>query len=472
VIAGYLRKRVDIPGIVCYFRSDSLTYPIHLLVHSRTEVKSSPPGIELHWSEFITTTNQTIDTMEKYIVLRKITPTTPEKIDGMRGGRPRSMTTSRESGGTPTTSDESRSASFKLEKMTSKELTRLRQLDPPLIAAKAMPLRLIKPLAKKKVKPAAMPEVVWGVEAVNAVASPFDGTGITVAVLDTGIDKKHDAFKGMKITEKDFTGDGNGDKDGHGSHCAGTIFGRDINGTRIGIARGVKNALIGKVIGKDGGSSDMIIEAMQWAISNGAHVISMSLGIDFPGYVEELVKKERLPVALATSMALEDYRANVLLFDAMHALLRQQTSFVSKGRQMVVVAAAGNESRLDVRDDFEIGVGVPAVAEGLVSVAAFGQNGKTYQIAPFSNSGAKIAAPGMDIISAKAGTKAGLVSSDGTSMAGPHVAGVAALWLQKFIDDGRNDEIDSFLFAHCDRSKLPKSKIHMFGAGVVQAPTS
>jgi subtilisin family serine protease len=130
---------------------------------------------------------------------------------------------------------------------------------------------------------AAAPSISWGVEAVGALNTSFDGRGVTVAVLDTGIDRGHPAFTGVEVVEEDFTGEGNGDQNGHGTHCAGTICGRDVDGTRIGIARSVAKLLVGKVLGKDGGgSTQAIYDAMQWALRNGAHVISMSLGMDFP----------------------------------------------------------------------------------------------------------------------------------------------------------------------------------------------
>ena len=76
-------------------------------------------------------------------------------------------------------------------------------------------------------------------------------------------------------------------------------------GTRIGVARGVSKALIGKVLGNDGsGSSEMIFEAINWASENKADVISMSLGFDFPGMVESLID-DGLPAELAASQALE-----------------------------------------------------------------------------------------------------------------------------------------------------------------------
>ena len=60
--------------------------------------------------------------------------------------------------------------------------------------------------------------------------SPFTGLGIVVAVLDTGIDATHPAFAGVTLVKKNFTTEAAGDLHGHGTHCAGTIFGRDVSG--------------------------------------------------------------------------------------------------------------------------------------------------------------------------------------------------------------------------------------------------
>jgi subtilisin family serine protease len=223
--------------------------------------------------------------------------------------------------------------------------------------------------------------------------------------------------------QRDFSGDGDGDRQGHGTHCAGTIFGRDVNGVRIGVARGVDRALIGKVLGDTGGGdSEMIFRGMQWALTERADIISMSLGFDFPGMVAEQVAGG-WPAELATSNALEAYRGNLRMFDAIMQLTRARSGL---GAGAIVVAAAGNESRREDDPEWRIAASLPAAAEDVISVAAIGRDGAAYAVAGFSNTMPTLSAPGVDVLSAQAG--GGLVALSGTSMACPHVAGVAALW--------------------------------------------
>jgi subtilisin family serine protease len=230
-----------------------------------------------------------------------------------------------------------------------RDLTDVRLQDGVIDAAPAMPLQLIKPLAVSDAAPGAYPPVSWGVQAVGAATCELTGTGITVAILDTGIDKdyeKHPAFEGVKIERKNFTTDPDHDVCGHGTHCAGTVFGRAVDGCRIGVAPCVERALIGKVLGEEGASTDKLVEAILWAFSEGAHVISLSLGMDFPGYRESLKKLYPDELAtLATSMALEGYRANVRVFDRLSHFLLDRDRPDGKGSGAVIVAAAGNESK-------------------------------------------------------------------------------------------------------------------------------
>jgi subtilisin family serine protease len=315
---------------------------------------------------------------------------------------------------------------LKVERLAEKTVAELAR-DPQVeLVCPTMPTTLIEPL--ESLAPAA--EGNWGIGAVAADQTRFSGSGVTIAVLDTGIDRDHPAFAGVELVEHDFSGDGNGDRQGHGTHCAGTIFGRDV-GMRIGVARGVERALIGKVLGDDGsGQSDMVFEALNWAMRERAYVISMSLGFDFPGMVSGLIA-DGWPADLATSTALEAYRGNLRMFDALMAVLKAQAAF---GVAPLVIAAAGNESRRQVNPEYRIAASLPAAATDVVAVAALGQSAAGLRVADFSNSLALVSAPGVDISSAWPG--GGLKTLSGTSMACPHVAGIAALWWEKLQESG------------------------------------
>ncbi len=358
--------------------------------------------------------------------------------------------------------------------LTSRDIADLRR-DPQVVSiAPSMPVRLIKPVASEAVDGSHEGKSTWGVMATGADCSPYTGKGITVAVLDTGIDANHEAFQGVNIVEKDFTGEGNGDKEGHGTHCAGTIFGQVIGGLRFGVAPGVEKALIGKVLSAQGGSTEQIYQGILWAVDQGANIISMSLGMDFPGYVQFLVQSQRVPADLATSMALEAYRANVRLFDNLAALIRARSSLL---QGTIVVAAAGNESKREINAEYEVAVAPPAAADGIISVGALQTSGAPHNnltIANFSNTGPNISGPGVGVYSAKAG--GGYVKYSGTSMAAPHVAGIAALWAEKLKQVTASDnfsamELSARLIGNATRDKLAASVEPLdVGAGLVQAP--
>jgi subtilisin len=220
---------------------------------------------------------------------------------------------------------------------------------------------------------------VWG---VSFLRNKTQGQGVTVAVLDTGIDDEHPDFAGLEILAKDFTNSRYGTKDlnGHGTHCAGTIASNNPN---IGVCQKLNKLIVGKVLGDSGSGGDSgIAKGIRWAREEGADIISMSLGSSSPSSV---IKSACDEVA-------------------------------SDGAW--IFAAAGNEGQQ--------GVGYPGRFESCLSVAAVD---KGLIVADFSSRGAKLdtCGPGVDIVSCK--PKGGHQSMNGTSMATPFVAGLMALYL-------------------------------------------
>jgi subtilisin family serine protease len=356
-------------------------------------------------------------------------------------------------------------ATLSVESLTARDAGAARS-DPTVAVAPLLPMKLVEPVQALDAQTPSGPGTAWGVEAVGALESPFTGAGITVAVLDTGIDAAHAAFAGLRVVERDFTGDGDGDREGHGTHCAGTIAGRDVNGYRYGVAPGVEELLVGKVLGEAGGSTDALMRAMLWALESGAHVVSMSLGLDFPGLVARWTD-EGLPLEPATSRALEGYRDTIRLFGRLADVFRAAGPY---GRGALVIAASGNESRRDDGTPYTIGVSPPAASEGFVAVGAVERTTDgTLRLAGFSNAGATVVAPGVGILSARPG--GGFRASSGTSMAAPHVAGVAALWAESVLASTGHLDV-GLLHARLTGNSAELAGIDATdaGAGLVRAP--
>jgi subtilisin family serine protease len=348
--------------------------------------------------------------------------------------------------------------------MTPNEVANLHR-DPEVLAvADPMPLKLIEPVGPPEATPVAAGNT-WGIEAVKAHTSRFTGAGVVVAVLDTGIRSSHVAFHGVQLIRRNFTTGPEDDENGHGTHCAGTIFGRDVNGLRIGVARGVTKALIGKVLGPGGGSSATLAQAINWAYENGANVISMSLGIDFPGFVAYLIAGG-YPAEAATSIALEQYRANVNLFSSLTLLLAQSSAF---SQAAIVVAASGNESD---RPRYQIAVAPPAAGDGVISVGALQRSAAgNLSVASFSNTQCNLCGPGVSVTSAWFDGDTALKTLQGTSMATPHVAGCAALWAEQqkeLTGQLTNENLAATTLASA--SFVPGLSFEDIGNGMVQAP--
>ncbi|MCX5784428.1 MAG: S8 family peptidase [Elusimicrobia bacterium] len=235
-------------------------------------------------------------------------------------------------------------------------------------------------------KPAADPalaEIPWGVKRVNASGAWnfTEGAGVKVAIIDTGMDYNHPDLKA------NYAGGYNAivstmtpmDDHGHGTHVSGTIGAvRDSVGV-VGIAPRASLYAV-KVLDKNGsGTYSNVISGIEWAAQNKMNVINMSLGGG--GSVDAMAK-----VMTAANQA-----------------------------GVTIVCAAGNDSGP---------VNYPAKYPEAIAVSASDSGDK---IASFSSRGAEIAfiAPGVNIYSTYKGGK--YTTMSGTSMACPHMAGLAAL---------------------------------------------
>jgi subtilisin family serine protease len=141
-------------------------------------------------------------------------------------------------------------------------------------------------------------------------------------------------------------------------------------------------------------------------------------------------------------------------------------------KSALVIAACGNDSR--VEDGMRVQATLPAVAQNVLAVGALRRSadGK-FSVAPFSNSNAKVCAPGMGVLSAKPGGST--ATMNGTSQAAPHVAGIAALWLQKLRRDGRSDispdDLHIELLRSVSRENIAGDE-DAIGYGLPMAPTA
>lgn len=262
--------------------------------------------------------------------------------------------------------------------------------------------------------------VPWGIDRVFGVETySFDtwgiskGSGVGVAVLDTGIDINHPdlEFAGGRRFYMVTTGppgqrglredDNYNDVNGHGTHVAGTIAALDNELGVVGVAPEVALYAV-KVLGDNGsGSISTVVAGIDWAVDNGIPIINMSLG------------------SSSHSQTLKDACDNA--YQEGHLL----------------VSSAGNSGNSEGTGD---NVGYPAKYPSVIAVAASNSSNKR---AWFSSTGpdVELIAPGVGVLST---VPDGYASYNGTSMASPHVAGTAALvWAA---DSGlSNEEVRSIL---------------------------
>lgn len=277
----------------------------------------------------------------------------------------------------------------------------------------------------------------WGLVATGVDRSRYDGRGIRVAVLDTGLDLDHPDFHGRALIHASFVpGETVQDGHGHGTHCVGVACGprQPQQGRRYGIASKA-TVLVGKVLADSGsGRQGDILSGIEWAIENGAKIISMSLGS---------------PVAVG----------------AIPSQFYERVAQSALEHDCLLIAAAGNSGK----DPSYFPVGAPANCESVMGVAAV-----TPQLlrAPFSCVGVNpqggevnLAGPGVGVYSCVPVSHGAYMAMDGTSMATPHVAGIAALWAQATGLRGRA------LWRKLEESARPLAlPATAVGHGLVQAP--
>lgn len=270
----------------------------------------------------------------------------------------------------------------------------------------------------------------YGLDLTLVTQSSYSGDGIKVCVLDTGIDLSHPDFAGRSITTATFVGQPIQDGHSHGTHTAGTACGPQTPGSnmpRYGVAYNAQ-IFVGKVLSNSGkGTTATTLAGINWAIANGCQIVSMSLS----------------------------------------APVGEQASYTQAGTKALaagtlLIAAAGNDSK---RPATIAQTGAPANSPTIMSVAALDQS---LNIAPFSNGGKiDIAGPGVDVLSSvPSPTLYGKKS--GTSMATPHVSGIAALWAESD-SSYRGQALWSALTGAAKPVGADSSDV---GAGIVQAPTS
>lgn len=308
----------------------------------------------------------------------------------------------------------------------------------------------------------------WGLRAVQADISPFDGRGCVVAILDTGIDAEHPAFRGMRLIQKDFTGTGNGDKNGHGTFVASVIAGRDCQESRFGVARGVTELIVAKVLDDSGqATTDGILQALQWirAYEGGrVDVISVTMGIDYASIVKHRVSAGEDEVVAISNVL----RENLQLL-RVYEQISVAATLIGKGA--VIVSPTGNESREMARAATTSPL---AVAKGVLSVGAIKETSAGYEVASFSNSYPSLCAPGVSIQGVS--LRGGMTDWDGTSPACANAAGVAALWWQALRDRNPNSLVtgrmvtEAILKAAQTTGFAPGVRDIDRGAGLIKAP--
>jgi subtilisin family serine protease len=244
---------------------------------------------------------------------------------------------------------------------------------------------------------------LWGLDLINAdpAHSVSTGQGAVVAVVDTGVKADHEDLAGQVIAGHDYVdGDDNpADGNGHGTHVAGTIAAIEGNGKGVeGVAPGAKILAI-RVLDNDGGGTDQDVAAgIDYARTHGANVINLSLGSDTP--IDFLFGSD---TGDAMARAIDAGIVVVAAAGNDSAPICGQPPASKNGDFLCVGAVTRDRQEASYSNGFSLSNGVDVVAPG----------------------GSGCGTPSCDILSTY--NNGSYKAEAGTSMATPHVSGVAAL---------------------------------------------
>jgi subtilisin family serine protease len=262
--------------------------------------------------------------------------------------------------------------------------------------------------------------VTWGIQALGIPAlwdDGFVGKGVRVGHLDTGVDGEHPSLEDAIAAFAEFDELGRRvdptppahDTDEHGTHTAGTIAGRPFAGMHFGAAPGAQ--LVSAIVIEGGQVIARILGGMDWALGEGVRILNMSLGL-------RGVHDDFIPLTQ-----------------------------ILRSKNVLPVFAVGNE-----------GAGTSRAPGNYAEALSVGACNEDLAIADFSSSQRflreedpivpDLVGPGVDIISTKPGGD--FQSMDGTSMATPHIAGLAAV-LMEAKPEASAAKVEAAIFKSCKR---------------------
>lgn len=271
----------------------------------------------------------------------------------------------------------------------------------------------------------------------------YTGAGVLVGHLDTGVERRHPALRGAIAAFAEFDHQGvrvrgaparDSDPDGHGTHTAGTIAGRRTRTRSIGVAPGCK--LVSGLVIEGGNVIARVLQGMEWIVERGAPILSVSLGL--PGYTP----------------------AFEVVLDALWT------------NDVLPVIAIGNEGANTSRS--------PGNYANTMSIGAHDEDAR---VASFSGSQRMmlgsgypvptLVAPGVGIVScvppASGQSGFGYAALDGTSMATPHVAGMAAL-LKEAVPSATASDLYAAILASCNLpSTMARARANQGTPDIVRA---